>query len=476
LGTVHHYEAWAARGIAWSQDVRPEAWKQFASLNAQARQELVEAWKLRPDRYETAYWMMLVARDDPVPGENPRLWFDRTVAARLDALGAYEDMLGGQLLPRWGGSYEAMLAFGREALDTGRFDTEVPLYALRAVTKIYNDQKDEMGGAGGTPIYEWPETYPMLVQVFEGYLKEPKQAGNKARFESLWAIVADHAGKPREALAHLDAAGFHLTPDAADHLRGETRDEFAARIALAAGPGAADAGRGDSLRLAFENGGALEAYRAALAKDPSPHAAPALRRWVAALETEQRLDKGDWVPILPASDALEGWRPLLGTWSVEKDGALTGRAGARGLLMVSDARVGPSFEMKGRVEMAASTNGSFQAGFVFGHPAWERDNWFSFRVKRNAREGTVAYFARYFSRPEGVAPMVEVHDVNDILIRVEDGRMAAFVNGTLVQHHFVPPGGWEKGDRGVVVGFGGYPDENLWSVRFRGVQVRRLAN
>jgi hypothetical protein len=86
----------------------------------------------------------------------------------------------------------------------------------------------------------------------------------------------------------------------------------------------------------------------------------------------------------------------------------------------------------------------------------------------------VAYFARYFSRPEGVAPMVEVHDVNDILIRVEDGRMAAFVNGKLVQHHFVPPAGWEKGDHSVVVGFGGYPDENLWSVRFRGVQVRRL--
>jgi hypothetical protein len=474
LGTMHHYQAWAARGNAWAKDVQPDAWKQFESLNAQARQELVEAWKQQPDHYEAAYWMMLVSRDDPVPDESPRLWFDRAIAARLDALGAYEDMLGGQLLPRWGGSYEEILGFGREALDTGRFDSEVPLYALRAVTKIYLDQKDVVGGAGGTPIYEWPDTYPMLVRLLEGYLKEPKQACCKARFESLWTIVADHAGKPQEALAHLKAAGFQLTSEAASHLEGETRDEFMARIALAAGHGAADARRGDSLRLAFENGGALEAYRAAMSKDPSPRTAPALRRWVAALETEERLGRGDWVPILPQSDALEGWRPLMGTWHVERDGALTGTAGARGLLMVSDARVGPNFEMKGRVEMAASTNGAFQGGFAFGHPAWEKDNWFSFRVKRNPREGTVAYFAQFLSRPEGVAPMVEVHDANDILIHVEDGVMAAFVNGKQIQHHFVPPAGWDKADRGAVVGFAGYPDENLWSVRFREVQVRRL--
>jgi len=474
LGVAHHHEAWAARGHGWAKDVKPDAWKRFASLNAQARHELVEAWKLRPDRSETAYYMMGVAEDDPVPGESPRLWFDRTVAARLDGLGAYDDMLR-QLLPRWGGSYEEMLAFGREALDTGRFDTDVPLYALRAVTKIYDDQKDETAGAGGAPIYERPETYPLLVQVLEGYLKEPKQAGNRARFESLWAIVADHARKPQEALAHLHAGGFHLTSEAAGHLEDETRDEFAARIALAAGAGAADARRGDSSRLAFERGDALQAYRAALVKDPSPRTAPALRRWVAALETEQRLDRGDWVPILPQSDALDGWRPLLGGWNVEKDGALTGRAGARGLLIVSDARVGPSFEMKGRVEMVASTNGFFQVGFVLGHPAWEKDNWFSFRVKRNAREGTVAYFTRSFFGPEGVAPTVEVHDVNDILIRVEDGRMTAFVNGRAVEENFGPTAGWESGDRGVLVGLGGYPDENLWSVRFRGVQVRRLA-
>jgi hypothetical protein len=181
------------------------------------------------------------------------------------------------------------------------------------------------------------------------------------------------------------------------------------------------------------------------------------------------------VPILPTSEALEGWRPLLGTWNLEKDGALTGKAGARGLLIVADARVGPSFEMKGKVELTSSSNGLFQAGFVFGHPAWENDNWFSFRVKRNAWEGSVAYFARGFSKPEAAVPREDVRDENDIRIRVEDGRMTAYLNGRAVHENYVPPAGWEKGDRGVLVGLGGYPDENVWSVRFRGVQVRRLA-
>jgi hypothetical protein len=130
--------------------------------------------------------------------------------------------------------------------------------------------------------------------------------------------------------------------------------------------------------------------------------------------------------------------------------------------------------MKGTVELVSSSNTFFQGGFVFGHPTWEKDDWFSFRVKRNAHEGSAAYFARSFYKPEGVAPKVTVPDVNDILVRVEEGRMTAFVNGQAVPQNFVPRDGWNKGDRGILVGFGGYQDENLSSLRFRSVQVRRL--
>jgi tetratricopeptide (TPR) repeat protein len=473
LGLRHYNDAWLARGGGWAKDVKPDGWKQWAILMAQARDELVESWRLQPDRPQAANTILRLAWQAGDLGEDPRLWFDRAVMAQLDYWPAYRSMLD-SLQPRWGGSYREMLAFGQAALDTGRFDTDLPLLAMGAVTRIRKDQGDEEGGAGGVPIYEWPETYPMLVRTFEGYLKEPARPGDKARFEALWAIAADHAHRPAEAMAHLQAAGSLLTIEAAGHLEGERSSEFVARIALAAGDGAADARRADSLRQAFDNPGALEAYRAALAKDPSPQAAPALKRWIAALEVEQRLAGGEWVSVLPTSDALEGWRPVLGTWAREASGALTATAGARGLLLVSDALVGPRFEMRGRLELVTSSNGSFQCGFVFGDVKWGKDNWFSFRVKRNSREGSVAYFARTFEGPAGSAVEMTVPDVNDFLVRVEDGRMTASVNGDIVQREFVPAQVWTKGNKDVRVGLGGYSDENVWTMRFRDLEVRRL--
>lgn len=473
LGMLAYQQAWKARGTGWARDVKDANWRRFAALVAEARQHLVEAARLRPDRPEPLFYMIRVAADDPVPGEDGRLWFDRLVALRFDSYNAYESILA-RLLPRWGGSYEEMLAFGRETLETGRFDTDVPLYQLRAITNIYNDQKGEEGGAGGTPIYDRPETYRTLVEVFEGFLKEPKRSGDKPRFESLWAVVADRAHRPAEALAHLAAAGFRLTGDAASHLEDETADEFVARVALAGGPAAEDGRAGDARRLAFDNAAALGAYRTALAKYPSPHAAPALRRWIVALEAEGRLEKGEWADLLPQSGTLDGWRPLLGTWKVEKDGALVGQAGARGLLITSDVRVGPRFEMRGKVELLSTSNGFFQAGFLFGHPSWSKDDWFSFRVKRNAREGSVAYFARFFYGPQGPPLRLTVPDSNEIEVLVDDGRMTARVNGERVQTDFVPRDGWRRNDRSLGVGLGGYSDENIWSMRFRDVRVRRL--
>jgi hypothetical protein len=474
-GRRHSLAAWEARGQGWAKDVSPEAWARFNSLSRLARTDLVEAWRLRPDRPEAAFLMMGVSEDDPVPGENPRLWFDRTIAAQLDYLGAYGDMLR-LLLPRWGGSHEEMLAFGREAAATGRFDTDVPFFALRAARSIYDDQKSKHGEAGDSPVYRWPDTYPLLADVLEGYTKAQPQRADY--YHSMWAIVAARAGRNAEALTHLKAAGFRLTVAAASSLEDETADEFVRRIALSVDPAAADAAVADARRQSGDVAGALAGYRAALPKAGSPQARAALEQRIVALEHEGRLQAGDWARLLPASNGLEGWRPLFGSWTSESDGAVTGTVGARGLLLVSDVHVGPYFEMKGRVELVSTSNGAFQGGVVFGHP-WidygkAYDKWFSFRVKRNPREGSVAYFSRHFYLPDGPPPAVAVGDINDIHVRVDSHGMSAWLNGRLVQQGYVPKGEWDQQDATSVVGLGAYGDENLVRLRFRDVQVRRL--
>jgi hypothetical protein len=473
-GLAHLRAAWTARGRGFAKDVKPENWERFRALSALARRDLEESWRLRPDRPESAYEMIQVSVDAPHEGEGPRLWFDRTVQAQMDFTPAYETMWV-LLLPRWGGSYEQMLAFGREALETGRFDTEVPAQLLYTVLRIRKDQRDKTAGAGGQPVFDRPETYPLLESMFEGYLKEPSREVEKSRWEALWAVVADRSGKPAEAVRHLQAVAYRLTPEAAFYVEedDEAAADFATRVVLSASPTAKDAAAGDQRREAFDVEGALAAYRAALARDPSPQTAAALARRIVPLEQERRLASGEWVPFLPASADLAGWKTELGSWRLDPDGSLVGTAGSRGLLLVSDARVGPDFEIRGRMELVSSTNEFFQGGVAFGYPSWKSQDWMSFRIKRTADEGQVAYFSRHLYGPDSAPGRIAVPDANTFLVRVQGGQVSGTVNGVRIQEGVEPKAGLVKAPD-LRVGFGGYVDENIFSLRFCEVELRRL--
>ncbi|MET0554135.1 MAG: hypothetical protein ABW221_13920 [Vicinamibacteria bacterium] len=474
-GWAHYQAAWKGRGTSFAREVKPEQWEVFRRENALARRDLEESHRLRPDRPETCGQLMTLAGDDPQPGQTERMWFDRAVAAQLDFIPAWSGYWN-RLLPRWGGSYAQMLALGREALETGRFDTDVPAQLLEVVHRIQQDQAMTDGASeGGAPIFERPEVYPLLVRMFEGFLAEPRRAGERALWHGQWAVAADRARRPAEALAHLDAAGLQLERPVVRFLvrEKETPDAFKVRVVVAASPAAADVAEGERLAAAYDVAGALAAYRAAAAKDPSAHLAQAIAGPRASLEAEQRLAAGGWVPFLPTEPHLHGWHDELGSWRVDTDGSLVGRAGSLGLLLVSNARVGADFEVRGRVELVSSTNGAFQGGVAFGRPTWTGKEWIAFRVKRNAREGTVAYSSCHFEKPLVSAVPAPVRDSTSFTLRVQDGRVTTTANGAPVETGLVPERGLVR-DRDVKVALGGYVDENVVELRFRDVAVRRL--
>ena len=453
----------------------PSSGTSSAREAALARRDLEKAYALRPDRPDASVQLLTLAGDDPQPGQTERMWFDRAIAAQIDYLPAYETYWL-RLLPRWGGSYEQMLSLGREALETGRFDTEVPAQLLEIVHRIRVDQQMADGAeGGGPPVFERPEVYPLLVRMFEGYLAEPTRVGQRSLWHGQWSVVADRAGRPAEALKHFEAAGFRLEPPAERHVtrEKETPRAFGIRLMVAASPASAEVADGARRREAFDVAGALAAYRAATQKDPSPHFAQAVGDAVAALEQEQRLAEGGWVPFLPKGPHLLGWHNELGQWRVDADGSLVGRAGSRGLLLVSDARVGADFEARGRVELVSSSNGAFQGGIAFGRPTWLTKEWIMFRVKRNAREGKVAYSSCHFEQPLVKAVPAPVEDGTSFTLRVQDGRITTTANGAPVETGLVPAKGLVR-DRDLKVGLGGYVDENVVELRFRDVAVRRL--
>ena len=193
-------EAWAARGSGYVNSVTEQGWQGFNGHLKQARDSLTQAWNLRPDFPLAPCRMMTVALgDSDITGM--RLWFDRTLSAQVDYAGAWSEMRWG-LRPRWYGNEEAMLALGKTAINTGRFDTDVP---RQFVDSVY-DVESELGLQRGQHVFGRSDIWPELQRMYEGYIRQAQPyPGRQGEWRTVYAIIAYHGGKYDVARAQLEA-------------------------------------------------------------------------------------------------------------------------------------------------------------------------------------------------------------------------------------------------------------------------------
>jgi hypothetical protein len=94
-GYYHVAAAWEARGGGWANTVGEDGWKTFFSELAEAHKCLAAAHDLEPKFPEAATKMISVAMGEQQngPGDSPRSWFDRAIAAQLDYHPAYSAYL-----------------------------------------------------------------------------------------------------------------------------------------------------------------------------------------------------------------------------------------------------------------------------------------------------------------------------------------------------------------------------------------------
>ena len=469
-------DAWQARGSSFANKVKPEGWKGFEESLALARKDLEASWRKRPDRPEAASRMILVSKADRQPGESPRLWFDRTVAARIDYMLAYAALID-SLRERWGGSEDELLAFARECAATRRFDTDVPFQAYEAVEQLQFDRWQEAGGDSDEPLrpyqrppspYATEDVYTLVDTVLERYRREPAREFEWRRFASLQAAIAYKGGKyerAREVLHELSG-----TLDDAGR-RSVHEDTVEGRIEAYAAPNGEETRRAERLFMEGHGAEARSIFEKARAKAPA-EARAFLDKRLAAIGQEAELASGRAARILPDTE-LHGWVVESGDWVVQPDGALLGTSGTRGLMIVADARVGSSFELETDVEMVSTTNGQFQAGILFGHrPTMDSRMWTSFRLKKTAHEGEVVYFSQHFYNPNQRVQR-KVAPKSHVVIQSWDGRLWAYVDGERVIADYRPEWGMPQ-NADVQVGFGAYSDDNVYKVRYRGTRVRRL--
>lgn len=123
--------AWNARGSGYAEKVTKEGWKLFDERLTKADTELAIAWKINPNDERIALNMISVELGQGKGLARMEEWFQRAMAINPESYPACTAKLH-YLEPKWHGSAEAMLAFGRECVASTKWKGSVPLTLVEA--------------------------------------------------------------------------------------------------------------------------------------------------------------------------------------------------------------------------------------------------------------------------------------------------------------------------------------------------------
>jgi len=199
-GHLEVKEAWEARGSDYAYTVTEAGWKGFNDHLEKARKLLTRASKLHPEYPQAANRMITVAKGGhPGPGESERTWFDQAIEAQPDSLAAHRNYLSA-LKPRWGGSFEAMEAFGKERLWLGPYNSQAPLFYLMALREIGGDIKYDCWRA----VFRRPGVLENLDRLFQTLIEAPPPYMEPDRLRMQHALVLAWCGQYARAREMLN--------------------------------------------------------------------------------------------------------------------------------------------------------------------------------------------------------------------------------------------------------------------------------
>ena len=194
---------WEARTTGFAAAVPEGGFETLEKRLAVARKALNQAWQLQPGLGAAA--RTLIEIDKGIGGDRAtmELWFDRAMRANGDDRGACWSKLD-WLDPKWYGSEEEMLAFGRACRDTKNWRTGITLLVADAHWRI----ACRLGGMEQVQYMGLPEVWADIQPVYDEYLKHhPHDDVARSKFAT-FCYLGSHF---REAEAQYVALGDRLT-------------------------------------------------------------------------------------------------------------------------------------------------------------------------------------------------------------------------------------------------------------------------
>lgn len=349
IGDRAVWAAWESRGTGWSNQVTKDGWKGFEQQLAIASRHLTDAWRVKPELPFAAERMIVVTMGQSCGDQMLRTWFDRSTTACFDYMPAYSS-LKWAYRPRWGGSHELMLAMGRAALETKRYDTRVPGVYNWILEDISADLTDQ------TKFMERRELWVPCNAITLGWLEHAKTETDRT-YALSWGIFHAVIGHEYAMAAKFRQELKQPILPIADKLLYETFGirNFEWRGILAAQTNAKVAEILHGAEADYWN------HRLDLARDGylnlaqmpeisgNPEAKDLVDQRLAAIDVERRLSSGEWVRLNESEHRLL-WRNQDPYRFESLPGGILSEKNHPSPSTYMTARVGLDFELRAKLD------------------------------------------------------------------------------------------------------------------------------
>jgi hypothetical protein len=164
-GDAYVSYAWDARGCGWANSVTEAGWGLMRERLKAASEALEKAWALNPQDSLAAQNMIGVELGQGQGRERMEMWFKRAMEANpYDHEACHKKIY--YLEPKWYGSDEEMLAFGRACLKTRRWETRIPFILVDTHMSLAENREENK-----QDYYLTPNVWEDIKSVYEPYLK-----------------------------------------------------------------------------------------------------------------------------------------------------------------------------------------------------------------------------------------------------------------------------------------------------------------
>jgi Domain of unknown function (DUF4034) len=198
--------AWDARGSGYVDSVTEEGWKLFAKDLNIADEALNHAWKLDPTNIRIPQEMMRVALGQDKGRDQMELWFDRAMALDPNDYEICSSKLY-YLEPKWHGSAQDMLDFGRDCVQSTNWGGRVPLILVDAHYKLCTGYTDK---TAQTNYWKQPEVWNDIKSAYEKFFRiNPNVTGDYVSYYAHYAYLAEDWDKFNELIPKLNANDYY---------------------------------------------------------------------------------------------------------------------------------------------------------------------------------------------------------------------------------------------------------------------------